>query len=292
MEHKPKIHFGVIGGSGLYKFDGLEDIQVTEVNTPFGSPSSPITIGRLGNVTVGFLARHGYGHTLTPSEVNYRANIYAMKALGAKKVVAISACGSLREDFAPGDLVVPNQLFDFSKSRINSFFGEQFVAHVGVADPFCPQFSEEIFSALGQITTSLHLGGSAITIEGPRFSTKAESQIYRSWGLDLIGMTTAPEAFLAKEAELCYGVIYHVTDYDVWHQTEDPVSVEQIFQIINKNTTLVQEGIKKLAENYNAVQYCDCPNALQHAFTTAKSSISEETLEKLSLLVEKYNLKQ
>jgi len=292
MEGKPKIDFGVIGGSGLYKFEGLENIRVIEIDTPFGSPSSPITIGNLGNVTVGFLARHGYGHTLTPSEVNYRANIYALKAIGAKKVVAISACGSLREDFVPGDLVIPHQLFDFTKSRINSFFGEKFVAHVGVADPFCPDFSDELFSALRNITPALHRGGSAITVEGPRFSTKAESQIYRSWGLDLIGMTTSPEAFLAKEAELCYGVIYHVTDYDVWHQTEDPVSVEQIFQIINKNTSLVQEGIKSLAENYHAEQKCECPNALQHAFTTAKSSISDKTLKKLSLLVEKYDLQQ
>ena len=292
MENKPKIDFGVIGGSGLYKFQGLENIQDIEIETPFGSPSAPITIGSLGNVTVGFLARHGYGHTLAPSEVNYRANIYAMKALGAKKVVAISACGSLREDFAPGDLVIPNQLFDFTKSRINSFFGDQFVAHIGVADPFCPQFSDELFDALRNITPALHRGGSAITIEGPRFSTKAESQIYRSWGLDLIGMTTSPEAFLAKEAELCYGVIYHVTDYDVWHQTEEPVSVDQIFQIINKNTTLVQEGIRNLAENYNPQQNCECPTALQHAFTTAKSSISQETLGKLSLIVDKYDLKQ
>jgi len=292
MKGKPKIDFGVIGGSGLYKFEGLENIQVVEVNTPFGKPSSPITIGTIGNVTVGFLARHGYGHTISPSEVNYRANIYSMKALGASKLVSISACGSLREDFAPGNLVIPHQLFDFTKSRINSFFGDQFVAHIGVADPFCPQFSEEIFSAIERVHPAVKRGGSAITIEGPRFSTKVESQIYRSWGLDLIGMTTSPEAFLAKEAELCYGVIYHVTDYDVWHQTEDPVSVEQIFQIINKNTALVQEGIKSIAENYHPQQTCECPNALQHAFTTAKSSISEETLEKLSLLVEKYNLKQ
>lgn len=292
MDRKPQIDFAVIGGSGLYKFDGLENIQVIEIDTPFGSPSSPITVGNLGNVSVGFLARHGYGHTLTPSEVNYRANIYALKALGARKVVSISACGSLREDFAPGDLVIPNQLFDFTKSRINSFFGKKFVAHIGVAEPFCPQFSADLFSALENITSALHRGGSAITIEGPRFSTKAESQIYRRWGLDLIGMTTSPEAFLAKEAELCYGVIYHVTDYDVWHQTEDPVSVEQIFQIINKNTSLVQEGIKNLAANYHSEQNCECPTALQHAFTTAKSSISHETLEKLSLLVEKYNLTQ
>ena len=292
MENKSKIDFGVIGGSGLYNFQGLENIQVIDVKTPFGSPSSPITIGNIGKRTIGFLARHGIGHTLTPSEVNYRANIYAMKALGAKKIVAISACGSLREDFAPGNLVVPTQLFDFTKSRTNSFFGDHFVAHVGVADPFCPQFSSEIFSAIETVHPDVKHGGAAITIEGPRFSTKEESQIYRSWGLDLIGMTTAPEAFLAREAELCYAVIFHVTDYDVWHQTEDPVSVDQIFQIINKNTELEQQGTKRLAENFNPEQTCDCPNALKHAFTTAKSAISDETYEKLKLLVEKYDLKK
>jgi len=292
MDSLPKIDIGVIGGSGLYDFQGLENIHVVELDTPFGCPSSPITIGTIGEITLGFLARHGIGHTLTPSEVNYRANIYAMKALSAKKVVAISACGSLREDFAPGNLVVPSQLFDFTKSRINSFFGDQFVAHVGVADPFCPQFSEEIYSAIQTFHPGVKHGGSAITIEGPRFSTKEESQIFRSWGLDLVGMTTAPEAFLAKEAELCYAVIFHVTDYDVWHQTEDPVSVDQIFQIITKNTELVQVGIKSLAENFNPTQNCDCPNALKHAFTTARSAISDETHEKLKLLVEKYDLKK
>lgn len=288
----PKIDLGVIGGSGLYEFEGLEMIQEIEFMTPFGAPSSPITIGNYGDVSIGFLARHGIGHVFTPTEVNYRANIYAMKALGAKKVVSISACGSLREDFSPGNLVIPNQLFDFTKNRKRSFFGEKFVAHVGVADPFCPQFSDEIFKAVSAVDPNAKHGGTAITIEGPRFSTKAESQIFRGWGLDLIGMTTSPEAFLAMEAELCYGVIFHVTDYDVWHQTEEPVSVDQIFNIIKKNTDIAKQAIKSLAVNFNFHQNCDCPNALKYAFTTAKHAISDEAYEKLKLIVGKYDLKK
>ncbi len=291
METGKLIDLGVIGGSGLYKFKELEAVQQLEFNTPFGTPSSPITIGKLGNLNVGFIARHGIGHTLTPTEVNYRANIYAMKAIGAEKVVGVSACGSLREDLSPGSLVIPDQLFDYTKDRKRSFFENQFVAHIGVAEPYCSQFSEEIYSATRLVDSSVKLGGSAITIEGPRFSTKAESQIFRSWGLDLVGMTTAPEAFLAREAELCYGVIFHITDYDVWHQSEDTVSVELIFKIINQNLDLAQKAIKSLADNFNASRNCDCPNALQHAFTTASSKISEDTYQKLELLVGKYDLK-
>lgn len=291
MDNQTNIVLGVIGGSGLYQFKELEQVQQLELTTPFGNPSSPITIGIIGNISIGFIARHGLGHTLTPSEVNYRANIYALKMLGAKKVVSISACGSLREDYAPSNLVVPNQLFDFTKGRKTSFFGDNFVAHIGVADPFCPQFSKEVYNAIQTIEPSVKFGGTAITIEGPRFSTKAESQLYRMWGLDLIGMTTAPEAFLAKEAELCYTVIFHVTDYDVWHQTEEPVSVEQVFQNIKKNVDITQRAIKSLAENFNPHQDCDCPHALKHAFTTAKNAIPDETYQRLKLLVDKYHIK-
>lgn len=288
MENFSKIDFGVIGGSGLYKFDGLENVHIIELKTPFGKPSSPITIGTIGNVSIGFIARHGIGHILSPGEVNYRANIYAMKALSAKKILSVSACGSLREDYEPGTLVVPNQLFDFTKNRKRSFFEQDFVAHIGVADPFCIEFSEEIYSAAQTVSNQAKLGGSAITIEGPRFSTKVESQIYRMWGLDLIGMTTAPEAFLAREAELCYGVIFHVTDYDVWHHTEEPVSVDQVFQNIISNLGLIQKAIVRLAENYNHSQNCDCPSALKHAITTARNAIPDETYARLGLLVEKY----
>jgi len=291
MENQQNIELGVIGGSGLYQFKELENIHEVNFDTPFGKPSSPITIGTIGDISIGFISRHGIGHTLSPGEVNYRANIFAIKALGAKKVVAISAVGSLREDYAPGNLVVPDQLFDFTKDRKRSFFGDQFVAHIGVAEPFCSQFSQEIYSAINAIDPTAKFGGTAITIEGPRFSTKAESQIFRMWGLDLIGMTTAPEAFLAREAELCYGAIYHVTDYDVWHQTEEPVSVEQVFQNIKKNEGATQRAIVSLAENFNRTQDCDCPNALKHALTTSKNAIPEITFQRLKLLVDKYQIK-
>ena len=290
MNSHPRIDLGIIGGSGLYDIDGLSDIIEKEIQTPFGKPSSPITIGRIGSVSIGFIARHGTGHTITPTEVNYRANIFAMKLLGVKKIVGISACGSLREDYQPGILVVPSQLFDFTKNRKRSFFEEGFVTHIGVAEPFCSDFSNDIYSAVKKVSPTAKHGGTAITIEGPRFSTKAESQIYRGWGLDLIGMTTAPEAFLAREAEICYGSIFHVTDYDVWHQTEDPVSVDQIFQVIKKNTRLAKESIFVLANDFKISQSCECENALEHAFTTAKSAIQDDIYNKLKILVEKYDL--
>jgi 5'-methylthioadenosine phosphorylase len=245
----------------------------------------------LEGLHVAFISRHGSGHVLTPTDVNYRANIYALKALGVKKVVSISACGSLREDYFPGSLVIPDQLFDFTKDRKRSFFEDKFVAHIGVADPFCNEFSQEIFNAVESTGADVKKGGTAITIEGPRFSTKAESQIYRGWGLDLIGMTTSPEAFLAKEAELCYGVIFHVTDYDVWHQHEEPVSVEQIFEIIQQNIAITQKSIRELAKNFNQKRDCDCAYALKHALTTHPDAIPDETYDKLELLVGKYNLK-
>ena len=190
MNQPAKIVLGVIGGSGLYEMDGIENIRLIEVDTPFGKPSTPVTTGTLEGLPVGFIARHGEGHTLTPTEVNYRANIYALKYLGAGKLLSISACGSLREDYAPGDLIVPDQLVDFTKKRPNSFFNDGLVAHVGVENPFCPDFSAQLYEAAAKTDAPVRMGGSAITIEGPRFSTKAESQLYRSWGIDLIGMTT------------------------------------------------------------------------------------------------------
>lgn len=291
MQIEEKVKLGIIGGSGLYEMEGLDIKERLDILTPFGNPTSEIIVGELEGLEVAFIARHGIGHVFTPTEVNYRANIYALKYLGAKKIVSISACGSLREDYAPGNIVIPNQLFDFTKDRERSFFGDKFVAHIGVAEPFCQDFSDEIFQAVKNTGEEAKRGGTAITIEGPRFSTKAESQIYRSWGLDLIGMTTSPEAFLAKEAELCYGVIFHVTDYDVWHQSEEPVSVEQIFEIIQQNIAITQQSLKELAKNFNSIQNCDCHHALKHALTTNPSAIPAETYEKLALIVDKYKLR-
>lgn len=284
-----KPTFAVIGGSGLYSMPGLENKQEVEVETPFGAPSAPITIGELEGVTIAFLARHGIGHSLSPSEVNYRANIYALKSLGVTHVVSVSACGSLREDYAPGDIVIPDGLFDFTKGkRKQTFFEGGFVAHAGVANPFCPDFSEQLYQAVVSTGASVHQGGEFITIEGPRFSTKTESNVFRSWGMSIIGMTTSPEAFLAIEAEMCYAVMAHVTDYDVWHVSEKPVTVEMVIAVLNKNTEIAQQSIRNLACNFVPKRTCGCREALSTALITDPSVIPPETREKLGLLVEKY----
>ena len=282
------IVLGVIGGSGLYNMAGLDNIETRAIETPFGAPSAPITIGTLEGKRVAFLARHGIGHHITPTEVNYRANIYALKSLGVDRVVSVSACGSLREDYAPGDIVVPDQLFDFTKNRKRSFFGEGLVAHVGVADPFCPDLSARVLAAVQETGATVHRGGTFITIEGPRFSTKAESNIFRQWGMSIIGMTTSPEAFLAREAEMCYAVLAHVTDYDVWHVDEEPVTVEMVIQTLQRNVAVVQEAIRNLVKQLPAEKTCTCENALANALITNPAVIPPETRQKLSLLVNKY----
>ena len=286
MEDFPRL--AVIGGSGLYEMPGFADMQDYFPDTPFGKPSAPIIVGSLEGRRIAFLARHGIGHHITPGEVNYRANIYSLKTLGVERIVSISACGSLREDFAPGDIVIPDQIFDFTKDRERSFFGEGLVAHINVANPFCPDFSKMVFEAASQTGGNVRLGGSMITIEGPRFSTKAESHVYRSWGMSLIGMTTSPEAFLAREAEICYAVMAHVTDYDVWHTSEESVSVEQVIAVLNQNTQKVQQAAKILAENWKLERDCNCGHALQNALITAPKYISPEARQKLDLLVGKY----
>jgi len=279
---------GIIGGSGFYDMPGLEDIEIREITTPFGEPSSPILLGTLEGSRIAFLTRHGDGHQLTPSEVNYQANIYALKLLGVERVLSISACGSLRDDYEPGDIVIPKQLFDFTRNRKRTFFGGGFVAHVNVADPFCADFSELVAEALRQTNTTIHMGGSSITIEGPRFSTRVESNIYRSWGISIIGMTTSPEAFLAREAELCYCVMAHVTDFDVWHVTEEPVTVEMVIETINRNTKVAQEAVRNITKMLTPERTCYCKNALGDALITREDVIPSETREKLDLLVGKY----
>jgi 5'-methylthioadenosine phosphorylase len=278
----------VLGGTGLYQYEKLTDLETFEVDTPFGKPSSPITVGTLAGKRVAFLARHGIGHIYTPTEVNYRANIYAIKSLGIRRVVAVSACGSLRDDYAPGHLVLPDQLFDFTRSRPRSFFGDGLVAHISVADPFCDNLSKFMLKAVNQTGAIIHRGGSFITIEGPRFSTKAESNLYRAWGMDIIGMTTSPEAFLAREAELCYISLAHITDYDVWHMSEEAVNVEMIIRTLHENAALVQEAIQNLVENLPDDFDCQCGDALSKALTTQADCIPAETREKLGLLVDKY----
>ncbi|NOY98892.1 MAG: S-methyl-5'-thioadenosine phosphorylase [Chloroflexi bacterium] len=282
------IALAIIGGSGLYTIPGLSDTQEYNPGTPFGKPSAPIMVGMLEGQRIAFLARHGIGHHLTPGEVNYRANIYALKSLGVERVVSISACGSLRDDYAPGELVVPDQLFDMTRNRAQTFFDEGLVAHVSVADPFCPDLSAQILAAVRETGAVVHEGGAFITIEGPRFSTKIESNTFRAWGMSIIGMTASPEAFLAREAELCYGVMAHVTDYDVWHVSEAPVTVEMVIQTLNKNTETAQKAIHNLARALKEKRDCECSNALAGALITRPSVIPSKTRKKLDLLVGKY----
>jgi 5'-methylthioadenosine phosphorylase len=283
-----KLSLAIIGGSGLYSMTGLTDTIKHDLETPFGKPSAPITVGTLEGKRVAFLARHGIGHPIMPTEVPYRANIYALKALGAERIVSINACGSLREDYAPGHIVIPDQIFDITRGRALTFFGKGLVAHVGVADPFCPDLSAALETAVLGTGTKVHQGGALIVIEGPRFSTKAESTVYRLWGMSIIGMTTAPEAFLAREAEMCYAVMAHVTDYDVWHVSEEPVTVKMVIKTLNKNTQAAQAAIRLLVTSLPEERPCACGSALATAVITDPSAIPPTTRNKLDLLVKKY----
>jgi 5'-methylthioadenosine phosphorylase len=282
------IDLAVIGGSGLYEFGGLKNVSEYAQATPFGEPSAPIVVGELEGRRVAFLARHGLGHRLNPSEVPYRANIFALKAMGAERILSISACGSLREELAPGHIVIPDQLFDHTKGRPRSFFGEGIVVHLSTPEPFCVELSELAGAAARKAGGTVHVGGTFITIEGPRFSTKAESAIFRSWGMSLIGMTTAPEVFLAREAEICYAVMAHVTDYDVWHASAASVSVALVVQTLQHNTALAQRAVRELVMALPPKRGCDCPQALAGAIITAPSSIPLAKRRELAPLIDKY----
>ncbi|RPI88380.1 MAG: S-methyl-5'-thioadenosine phosphorylase [Chloroflexi bacterium] len=286
MEKKAVL--GIIGGSGIYAMPGLEDVEEFDLNTPFGKPSTPLVVGTLEGTRTAFLARHGAGHSISPSEINYRANIYAMKSLGVERIVGISACGSLREDFAPGDIVVADQLFDFTRNRKRTFFEGGLVVHISIADPFCPDLSNMVAKAADLAGGKVHRGGGMITIEGPRFSTKAESNTFRSWGLAVIGMTSSPEAFLAREAEICYAVMAHVTDYDVWHVSEKPVTVEMVIETLQHNAETAKKTVRNLAKDLKLERECTCGTALSSAVITNPSVIPAEVKERLSLLVGKY----
>jgi len=267
---------------------GIEDTHEYNLDTPFGKTSAPIVVGTLEGERVAFLARHGIGHHITPSEVPYQANIYALKSLGTQRIVSISACGSLKEEFAPGHIVIPDQVYDNTHKRQRSFFGDGLVGHISVADPFCSDLSRQLESAVSEAGGVTHRGGAFITIEGPRFSTKAESNVYRSWGMSIIGMTASPEVFLAREAEICYATMAHVTDYDVWHVSEAPVTVEMVIQTLNKNTALAQEAVRNLAKNLKPERNCECGHALATALITRKDVIPPATLQKLDILITKY----
>lgn len=285
------VRFGVIGGSGLYHMPELTDVETADLDTPFGKPSAPVVVGTLRGQRVAFIPRHGIGHRYTPTEVPYRANIFALKLLGVTHVIGVSACGSLREDYAPGHIVIPDQLFDYTKERRRSFFGGGLVAHISVADPFCPTLSTVLADAVRDCGGTVHRGGTFITIEGPRFSTRGESHVFRQWGMSLIGMTTSPEAFLAREAELHYAVMAHVTDYDVWHESENPVTVEMVIAIMNRNLATAQQAVALAVERLaasTAGPSCGCENALATAFITDRQAIARQTLDQLGPLVGKY----
>jgi 5'-methylthioadenosine phosphorylase len=283
---------GVIGGSGLYEMEGLTDIHETQVQTPFGAPSDTITMGRLDDVPMAFLPRHGRGHRLSPAEVPSRANMYALKSLGVEYVLSVSAVGSLREDYRPLDLVVPDQLFDRTKTRPNSFFEGGVVGHVAFADPFCAHVSALLYDAMEQIEgLGRHRGGTYVCIEGPLFSTKAESRVYRQWGCDIIGMTALPEAKLAREAELCYATIACVTDYDVWHESAEPVTVEMVVANLTHNVTNAKRIIRSVVSRLPADRSqlaCGCSSALRNAIMTDPSLISTPLRDKYDLLLSKY----
>lgn len=282
------VALAIIGGSGLYELPGLEDIRECDIDTPFGKPSANIVLGVLEGQRVAFLARHGAGHRLTPAEVPYRANIYGLKSLGVERIVSISACGSLREDLVPGHIVIPDQLYDHTRGRATSFFEKGLVGHLSDPKPFCEDLSNQVGRAARTAGGQVHRGGTFITIEGPRFSTRAESNLYISWGMSLIGMTTAPEAFLAREAEICYAVMAHVTDYDVWREGAAPVTVEVVIQTLERNTRLAQEAIRILARDLSPVRACDCETALAGALITRADAIPEATRERLRPLIKKY----
>jgi 5'-methylthioadenosine phosphorylase len=283
------IELGIIGGSGLYGMAGLSDIEEIMVSTPFGDPSDAIIAGTLHDRRVAFLPRHGRGHFLTPSEVPYRANIYALKSLGVRYIIAVSACGSLREDFAPGHIVIPDQIVDFTKNRERSFFNNGLVSHLSPAHPFSAELGRALASVVGKFTDSLHEGGTFITIEGPRFSTQGESNLFRQWGMSIIGMTTSPEAFLAAEAEIAYAVMAHVTDYDVWHEDEEPVTVEMVIRVLQRNTQLAQLAITQLVKQMDewAVEMA-AHQAMNDALITDRDHISAQTRKDLGPIVGRY----
>lgn len=282
------IDIAIIGGSGLYNIPDLRDTKEHILKTPFGAPSSPIVVGSIEGHRVAFLSRHGPGHRLTPTEVPYRANIFALKLLGVDRILSISACGSLLEKYSPGHIVIPDQLYDNTRNRQGTFFGEGLVGHIGVADPFCEDLSNRLETALKAANATVHRQGAMITIEGPRFSTRVESNVYRSWGMSLIGMTTSPEAFLAREAGICYSVMAHVTDYDVWRISEEPVSVELVVKTLNGNTRLAQKSIHNLVENLTSARSCNCQQALDNALITQRNAIPIGTMSKLEPLIRKY----
>ena len=282
------IHIGIIGGSGLYDMAELTDREERQISTPFGEPSAPYVIGTLRGRRVAFLARHGIGHRLLPSELNFRANIFGFKTLGVERILSASAVGSLKEEYKPLDLVIPDQFLDRTRGRISTFFGNGLVAHVGFAQPFCAPLSEIVYRAAGAAGATVHKGGTYLCMEGPQFSTLAESRLYRSWGMDIIGMTNLQEAKLAREAEICYSTIALVTDYDCWHPEHDHVTVEMIVANLTQNARMAQQVIAEAVARLPFERTCECASALKYAIITRPEAVPAAVKQELAPIIGKY----
>ena len=284
-----KASVGIIGGSGLYEMDGLQDVHEVEVRTPFGKPSDAFILGTLEGRQVAFLARHARGHRLLPSELPFRANLWAMKSLGVERILSVSAVGSLKEQYEPLHMVIPDQFVDRTFARASTFFGNGLVAHVGFARPFCVPLSAGLAEACREVGATVHVGGTYVCMEGPQFSTLAESNLYRSWGMDLIGMTNLQEAKLAREAEICYATLAMVTDYDCWHPGHDAVSVEQIISVLTQNATRARSILKAAVRRLSSgPRSCECANALKHALMTPAELVPEQTKRDLAPIIGRY----
>ncbi len=288
MTDLPHATIGIIGGTGLYDIS-MDSVQEISLSTPYGDPSGPITIGGMGGVTTAFLPRHGIGHRISPTELNSHANIHAFKQLGVERVVSVSAVGSLQEQIAPLHMVVPDQLIDRTRLRANTFFGDGLIAHISFADPFCPRLSAMLADAVEEdASATVHRGGTLVVMEGPAFSTRAESALYRSWGASIIGMTALPEAKLAREAEMCYATLACATDYDVWHDEYASVTVEVVIQNLQRNVAVAREALARLIPRLGGEHPCECRDALQSAIVTPIGQAPPETLERLGPIVSRY----
>ncbi len=279
---------GVIGGSGLYEMEGLEEVQTVSLKTPFGDPSYAFIVGRLEGVKVAFLPRHGKGHRIQPSSLNFRANIYGMKKLGVQWIIGVSAVGSMKESIHPGDMVIPNQFIDQTKGRPSTFFSDGIVGHISFADPVCPVLSQTLSEAGKEAGATVHKDGTYLCIEGPQFSTRAESRLYRTWGVDIIGMTNLPEAKLAREAEICYSTIAFATDYDCWHEVAGDVSIGEVLRILAQSAQTAKSTIRRAIQRLPEKRECLCSHALKYALITAKKFIPEETKRDLEPIIGKY----
>ncbi len=285
---KAQARIGVIGGSGLYDIEGLTDVQEVRPDTPFGKPSDAIVAGKLGGVSVAFLPRHGRGHHVSPTGVPYRANIYALKALGVEFIISSNSCGSFKEELRPGHLLIPDQIIDRTRQRTGTFFTEGIVAHIQFADPFCPVLSKIVYEAAKEAGAIVHQGGTFVAMEGPAFSTRAESRLYKSWGTDVLGMTVLPEAKLAREAEICYASIACITDYDSWHETNETVTIEAVLTTMRNNIDFARKIIRLAAGRVPSKRECACATALGPAIVTDPAAIPAATRQKLDLLIGKY----